>query len=439
MRNTSLKDAALNIFSQAVSCLFQVDLKLWSTATGSSTYTYNAIKVDEMMVTSNYEKTYSDVTHISFPIAPSDYADLYDLQQGLMATLTLTPVNKDGSVNAYSSPQAYIFKATIVNPQDLKRTTPDVHNYTEITMNISMLLVEEDIYDIKQVSLQAIAHNATIPSVITRVLTECGITKAHVVTPDNIATFDHVIIPPTQTFSSVFSKLQTDYGIYMLGVNSYYFGGRAYIYPPFDTLATDFPNTLYLYQLSGASMVGSDSYHTMDATSIKVVVVEYPDIRDLSLAASENVGTHVTFLRQSQIIDGIVDLSPGSAPTYKQDSPTLQIGLVNNKSASAAANNVVYSNHTDNMWVVASKLAQHQCIYGNISWQRAIPYSIQPGHKVVYVSDNNGSMASRTGIVAGVTYEGKIIMRSSVPVFAFKATITCRLSVTETATATIES
>ena len=140
-------------------------------------------------------------------------------------------------------------------------------------------------------------------------------TNLSLVAPDNVERNDHIVIPPTRDFSNIFAWLQAKYGVYMCGINHYFTGGMLYVYAPFDTSPTT-TNSITVLQAEQGMGSGSQTYSSISGNVLTIVTDSILHSHDNSVSASENRGTAVSFLRSSEIIDGIVSVTDPVSYTH---------------------------------------------------------------------------------------------------------------------------
>lgn len=434
MRNASLISAIQKVVGVKASTLFSIAIKFVSTS--DSTYAYSPLYIDTLQIKQDYINTYTDDIVIEFPLATADYAKLYAHIQDLHVVLTLTFADAEGRTDLLITPIQQIYRAIIINPRDITKEVSDASRRTEIDTSIRVRLIEDAVYAARQQEIHVIYQTMSIESVIRSLSNSFNMKTLALTTVDNVHKYDHVIIPAMKSFANVFEWLQMKYGIYMCGCNHYFTKNILYIYAPYDTSPTT-TNTLTVYQAEKGMYQGSQIYHKTTGTNTELVTNSVLHAHDASVSAGENHGTAASFLRASEIVDGIVTVNNTTGAQFVVD-PALTISLNKTKMAQSDTNKTKYTKMTDNPFLLASNLVMHQCIMTRIEWNLAIPYVFTPGQQVVYNSDETGLVRKRSGILEGITYRiGRMPRVSGKDLFACKAELLLRLDPIGTLTSTV--
>ncbi len=400
MRNRILTQSIEAVMLARSPAQLLLDLTLISKS--NSNFTYTPLIIDSLKINQDFAHSYTDSIIISFEIASADYANIQDNIQNLMAVLTFTSVDSIGRVVYTPAPHKLTYRATIVNPKDVRRQLSDVASRSLPDTTIELRLIEQTIYDLRHIEINGIYQTTTLAEVLTHLAQSFNFKTLHLVPPDNTHVYDHIIIPPSKGFDEVFTYLQSTYGVYMKGLNFYGSGGILYIYPPYETKPV-FPQTCVVYQADDGAFAGASSFHKTTGSTTEIVVNRESQSQDLTISAGENKGTASMFLRSSALVDGVVYVDPTTGPQYQSDvAATLR--LQQPRLAQINAHNSSYVKATDNPFSMATSLAAGQALMLKADWAHAIPLLLQPGCAVRYSYDHNGAQLSQTGILEGAQY-----------------------------------
>lgn len=434
MRNTSLISAIKKVVGVEASTLFSITTKFISTS--DSSFSFSPLYIDALQIKQDFINTYTDDITIEFPIASADYATMYAHIQDLHVVLTLTFMDSLGRTDLLVTPMQQLYRAIIINPRDITKEVSDASRRTEIDTTMKVRLIEDAVYAARQQEVHAIYQTMTLDSVIRSLTHSFGMKTLDLITVDNLHRYDHVIIPAMKSFANVFEWLHVKYGVYMCGCNHYFTKNKLYVYAPYDTTPST-TNTLTIYQAEQGMFQGSQIYHKTTGTNTELVTNSVLHAHDSSVAAGENHGTAASFLRASEIVDGVVTVDNTTGVQFVSD-PALTISLNNTKLAQTDTNKTKYTKMTDNPFLIASNLIMHQCIMTRIEWNLAIPYTFTPGQQVSYNSDENGLVRKRSGILESISYNiGRMSRVSGKDLFACKAELLLRLDPIGTLTTTV--
>lgn len=424
LRNTSLISAIQRVVGVRASTMLAISVKFISSS--DSTFSYSPIVIDKLNFSQDYLHLYTDDITIEFHLASADYAKLYAHLQDLHMILTLKAVSEEGVIDLFITPMQQTYRAVIINPRDITKEITDASRRTEIDTTIKIRLIEDDIYTARQQSLHAVYQTMPVKDVLRSITNAFGLTTLEMIEPDNVHKYDHVVLPAMQTFANAYEWVQAKYGVYMCGMNHYYTRGVLYVYAPYDTSPVT-AHTLSVYQAERGYCQGSSIFHRVTNGNTELVTNTIHAAHDGAVAAGENHGTAASYLRASEIVDGIVKVNPKTGARFVTD-PALTIALNDPKLVASKTVKNKYATMTDNPFALASNIAMHQSTRVHIDWNHAVPYVLTPGQKVSYNSDENGLVRNRSGILEGITYTiGRLTRAGGNDVYACKASLTLRL------------
>lgn len=400
MRNTNLQGLIDGVMGNSTPSLYKTTIKF--TSSTNSSYTFTPLHITNMLISQRFDRSFMDDIHLDFPIATADYAQMYDNMQNLMAFLTFQMLDKEGRVVINATPIKRSYRVSIVDARDVRRQFPDSDLRVTPDTKMTVRLIESQIYTIRQQAVVGTYRSTTMLGALYHAAQTFTISQAHIVTPDNTHTYDHIVVPPAQKFGDFFPWLQAKYGVYACGISHYYTGGLLYVFAPFDTNPSS-PWKASFYQADqGAYGAAASFYQSDTAGNIKIVINNLPQSKDLSQSGSENKGTASMFLRASKLVDGAVTVTD-SGITFNQDL-ALAVRLNNSKLTNGDGVNNVYTKATDNIFANMSMIIEHQANLVTVNWPNALPFSLYPGEGVIYYSNENGATMKRTGIVEYVEY-----------------------------------
>lgn len=399
--SSTLRQSIAEVMGVSTPSQFRVSIVL--TNDNGTMDAYSPIEINRMTIDQQFYEKFTDDIYVNFKIASRDYHTLYVNRQGLRATLTLSFTDVMGYPSKASTPIVKQYVATLVDPKDMSKSTPDLQHRVVPDMELTLKLFDSDAYRLRHQGISGIYHDTQLPVVLGHILNTYGIAKSHIAPGVNTHTFPHVVVPGLHEFSTVFGYLQKYYGVYDLGLASYITDSTLWIFPPFDTNPV-YPTHLRVYQAIVGAYAGAPSYHRqMDDTTLSIVLNNMPQVNDHAYRDSEHAGTAAMILRASPEIDGIVSQNSGVL-TYNQDSSMI-IRRSNPNLVEPDKHFVRYLGQTDNIQQVTSHLAAKQYVEASIQWSMAIPFKITPGQATTYFHDENGVTKSRTGQVRRIHYD----------------------------------
>lgn len=408
MRNQILLEASQKIITNASPSAFMIDVRFISASPGSK-FSYYLLDVDEILITRDYADNFADEIDLKATISPKDYALLQDQGQNLKCVLSITYVKENGTMLFDPPPLKLQYNVMLNASRDIRTAVPDVDAYTEPQVELSVRLVEAQIYNIRTTKINVPYQTMTVEQAIYAITQFLGVEKLHLVPPDNTHRFDQIPIGSFQGIDSIYGYLQSTCGVYWAGLNNYYTEGVLYVYPAFRT-DPEYDKSIIFYQVDTGRYAGVNAYHQVKGNNVSVVINTQPQSTDLSIAGAENVGTGFIFNRASRMSDGItaVDSQEGAKFT---DTPSLSFSLENPRSLDPNNNNIVQVHGTDNPYQKMSDILAHQASLMDVIWQRANPFLVDPCQKVVYYYDQEGVMMKKTGMIDKALYVIKGMQR----------------------------
>lgn len=398
MRNSVLKEAIAGVLNSGTPSQFSMELEFISSS--DSSYAYVPLRVDGLHINQDSVKNYSDDITVQFMISAADYANMYDHLQDLHVVVSIAFHDANCTRLMKVQPIIVQYRAAIVDPKDLRKEMVDAHLRTEVDRSVKVRLIEDAIYTARSVPINTIYRSVTVTDAIHHASNAFGITGITMETADNIHVYDHLLVPPMKKFSNFYSWLQHEYGVYLCGMVHYYTGGHLYVYAPFNMTPTT-TTTLSVFQAEQGSVGGATCTSALSSTLIEVVTDTVHAVTDNTAYGAENVGTSMTFMRSSQLQDGVVEYDPVNGAKFKDDI-VLTVGLAKTPTLTSGVDRPRYAATTDNVFALSSAMTEHQTTTVLVEWTTAIPFSLRPGLAVHYYSDQKGSLLKRLGILESI-------------------------------------
>ena len=395
---------------------FTLDIQF--TNTEDASYHYTPSWIESLTIIQSFAEKFADRVILELTLSPTDYMQLFNNSKGLQVSLRIIYYDSQRSQRVFTPPPiARTYKAMLMNPQDLskKHTTgslmptasmPLVEQHVATRIPAKLSLIESDAYTIRQQKFHGIYQKQKITDVISHVAQSFNIKQMYLVPPDNVMSWDHIVIPPSQGMNEIFDYLQYAYGIYMKGVDWYYTNNMLYVYPAYEN-NPKIKYTADIYNAPEGSYAGLHSYHAVDPSGIRLGIVSTTKVntKDISRPSAENTGTGFSFTRASSLMDRSV--TTNRRGTFINNNNSLVVGTTTDRAMSNGANNPTHTKTTDNIFAESSKLAKWSAVLIECGWTNAVPFLLYPGHSIKYHFDKNGRFITQQGILERVVYSFK--------------------------------
>ena len=444
--STQITDKVQEILENARPCLTKCECKIFSKDDSSVSVT--PMKIEQMTIVQNFETAYSDVITLTISVEANEAIVLLTNYKNLKCTLTFNRYDEHIVLQDDILPEIKQYMVVIANALDLlkqytKAEMTNTDNPGEKSSNgslpsegvmsrritLELQLIDEDVYIRRDRPFNFILQNATMVEAIHYVANLLEIKNVWFRYIDNERTYDNFVIPPMQTFATIFSYLQEHFGVYAKGLSSYYTGGDLYIYPPFD-VKTDSNYTIHLYKVQEGSYPGCPSYHTEDGSEISIILNDKIAMENLSEKTSDEVGNYQVALRAESIHD--VGKEFNGRECKIRDNNLLSIASENNNQPQTGKVSARYTQATNNAYTMSSMMAQTLCKILGATWISAWPFVIKPGARVVYHSEEYDAVKVCNGIISSVTYNMQIAntvgLTGKDNIYAFSALLMVRLT-----------
>lgn len=402
MLNSILGSAIYDVMNSGSPSITLIEFTISSEQYASYSYTPDII--DALLVNQDFANNYTDDITLHFKIASADYVNLFDYKQDLIGELVIYYADQNGNADYTRQPIREKYRVILMNPMDIRKTTPDIDKRTTPDMHVALRLIEDDVYKLRHAGVNVILSKVTVEQAIRHVTSEFfNINVLHLVPPDNVYVYNHIVVPPFKKFREFYNWLQSEYGVYLNGINFYYSDSALYVYPPFNTAPTVTVNPVIVYQADKGAYAGAACFHKLSSDKIEIVTNEPPITKDLTTMGAENHGTNTMFLRSSKVVDQIVTVDAKKGPQFNADS-ALSITPTDNRLASSSVVNNHYAKESDNPYALASRHSMYNATLTRLNWPSALPFTVVPGEATIYYTDHSGVMMSQTGIIEKVRY-----------------------------------
>lgn len=371
----------------------------------------------------DFEKGFADEIVVEAMFVRSDYDQyMFPNRDVLQMTIVRTPIGTvTDRVDTGQSPQARLFKATLVNPvnQTIDQGSGGYsgsEQYSNMTMlPLQFQLVELPVEQLMMMTVGGIYRKTTPAAVLKSALTQfsqtlqgldnassvVGVDMYPVPVPDGQKApkvREHIVIPHGTRLVCLADHIQEkEGGIYDTGIGAYYRQPNWYVYPPYDvTRFQKSLRTLTVLIVKSAEMPGMDCTYRVDGSAVTIVAngnIKHVDPVD---HAAVNQGSGVRFAKAQSLLDGFTDgTSAGVAKA--QDVMT---GFITSARESLK-NYVPFSGNriTDNAPHELSKLAARQGQRVQLNWQRADATLIEPYMPVRLLYETGGLLYEFSGTV----------------------------------------
>lgn len=404
MQNSVLLNLAQQVINSPTPAQMNVTAQFLNSSAGSK-FSFYPFKIESLVIKRDYIANIGDDIQMEMKISPHDYALLQDMGQNIQCIVTFSYVNAAGTPVTTPKPVQKTYVALISHAQDVRKAVPDIQVYKDPVNSITVRLMSQALYNLRNTKINTLLQTATMQQTVHHVTQSLGITKIQMTAPDNTHTFDHVPIPSYQGIHGVFEYLQKKWGVYEKGLNAYMADDTLFIYPPFETNPT-YDKTALFYQVDTQRFAGASAFHTVNNSTLSVVVNTQSDSRDMSMLGSELHGNGFVFTRASRLTDGFttIDSQKGAAFT---DQSSLLVTMDGTRPVVKDNQNMKHIKATDNPYPEMAKMAAYQASLMVMQWMHADPFQLDPGHKVIYHHDMNQTMMQTTGIIEGAEYHIK--------------------------------
>lgn len=391
--STTLNASVEEIITSSSSNLMKIDCTLSSPNNSEFSITIN--KIYNLNIVQDFVDSYMDFIEIDFELTPTQYIEAIDNYQDLRCNLTISStdketLDKDTILDSYEYKIIFNEKMDIFkdyNSSDLIPTDTVAQQESHLSQRIPVTaqLVDPETYELRKRQFNFILRSCTVEDVLHFIANLLGISKVHIVTPDNTTLYNNFIIPPMLNFSNIFTYIHEKYGIYDEGLTYYYSDSVLYVYPIYKTEELVSDITAHVYQVGKNNLVGQDGYHYYLEDDIHLISNTGSINQAMIEQGMENTGTAFMIQDGSNIID--------KWRCVEEDGFTIPItgvevvGLDTDEGMSTDTHHPQFKFSSANKHIHLSELSKITKTPINIGWQQAIPFTFKPGWKVKYHYD----------------------------------------------------
>lgn len=396
------------------------------------------IMLEKFYINQVFHSTYTDEILLSAHFVTEQTLQLLENYQDLRCALTFYRVEEHTYTLINTIPPLRLnYYVIIENAADLlkqyskhmltpptEEETLDVHQSRLLVLNFQ--LFEETAYHLRHKQFNALLKNVTMLDVLHYVANILEITDIDIVPPDNTRVYSSLALPPMLDITTVFDFLQDRYGIYSKGLVYYIVQNKLYIYPGYNTTpSTD--KVVHIYNVPADMYLGSKGYHYIDEyENIHILGNHKVSSKDMSTQGEENFGNFKVALRTDMTIDHTRE-AVGEKGKYSNNN-TIACGLTSNKSARDGARNPKYETSSNNVFKMASDIANQDCTIVGTAWSMAEPYILHPGQKIFYHYDGAEGYTTVTGVIEEIRYMYEEVHRSGYFIYICVAVYALRLN-----------
>lgn len=437
--SAALQEKVDTIIDNAGKQLFSMGLQLISS--NSNNVNLEVEIIDEMQIDQLFTNNFTDSIEVTIKLPPADYMNLVNNNKDLIAALTFTYIDPDTYDELYDkAPLCYRFKCVLKNPVDLTKKyhlseiLPDEEGSMEYEGHHSMRietilqLIDDNIYVVRKAQVNFMLGNTTVDNVITYAANMFNITKMYMEDIDNTVVREHYIVSPPKDFSTLFDYIQETYGVYNKGLEYYYTNGTLFVYPPYE-VNPDRPTTINIYNVPYGRYGGLKGYHVYEGKDIHIVSNSEVETKNLNEIGIENDGNSTMYARADTMIDDFREVTNSNGTQIKENN-IISSDLLSSKSMVSDTIVPKYNAPTTNIYAQTSALFKNDATLIMLGWVHAIPFSIEPGQKVLYHFDDDGQYNYKTGRCEKVVYSIDKVDRGKEQLYTCSATMLIRIEPT---------
>lgn len=371
--------------------------------------------IEELVLQQNFEDNYSDIYLMTFKVRVQEYQLIVNNYSDLKVSIVIRKKNLlSGEINpeepitreykiALASDTIDIEKKMSAGALQPSETNGwQTEDQAALLLPITLQLIEPELFDIRKIGINDILTNVTIEDVIKHTIALFGIQKYSMVKPDNQRVYRNFIIPPIKYFADLFNYLQEHYGIYSKGCGYYYTGGVCYIYPKYERDLDAKRKTLHVYKVPEHTYGGLNGYSEYrDPKTIHSITPHPVTLRKITESSVENRGVAFAYLPGDDYIDGMEHDS--SKTTIRDDNARVENFEVSGR-AQEKSYRLEYKGVSFNPYKYTEDYARDDTEMASITIDYAMPFMIQPGHRVIFHYDAKSQYKTQRGIVLAASY-----------------------------------
>lgn len=408
MTPRAFDDILFAIMSNVDGGAMDLQVQLYSDVLGD--YPTTIMRPVNLRIAQDFLDAYTDHLLLTVEVTPDQFIDLIEHTTDLRIQVTLQYKNfNSGQEGNRILSESYMVLVRNIFKMNQFFTMEQLRKAMSAQIDLipmQMELVKESLYKLRKREINFIARNVSISDVILLGAQILGVSKVHLVEPDNDKQYEQIVVPPMQSLKTFFRFLQEtpSLGVYDTGCNYYYTDATLYVYPKWD-LTPSKGFTTHFYNTATYDMLAiANRYVTDEETGdIHIAVPTIKDIENKVQKGIENVRTGRILYRSEDLIDDKADaeVTHSAAPPNKVMAQQcwgtigkeLDVAITESKRSANAK--VVRSN--DNRYANVSEIAEHYNNRMALEWENALPFSLKPSFPMQFhydLSDPDSAITS---------------------------------------------
>ena len=431
----SLQDTVQDILNKSKGGYFDVECILYSP--DNPDINIPLTNINQFTIQQNFGIDYMDKISLHVTVFTKVVIQLLKNYQNLKCTLILYKLHSTTHQRLLDEdPIKFDFKAIMSNFQDIlknfnKAEILQEENQTVVeavhsrTFDLDFELITETNYKLRQIQFNGIFKNLNMLQALHTIKSILKIPGDKFITPENPKTYDRITFPPMLNIGTGFDFLQNRYGIYSKGLAVYHLNDVLYVYPGADTTiqSESVINVYNVPETYGAGATGF--YHRDSDNNIHLVANLKTQSQDMSAQSIENQGTFKVSLRTDMSLDHIREVNGDKAQFTNTN--TIGCGLKNPRTISPEHRHTKYSTSSNNIFKMASDLAQFNCTLVMTGFNFSDPNLFVPGQRVIYHYDEEEVYQTKTGLIETTLFNLTRIDRTRTYIYGGQTGLVLRL------------
>lgn len=379
--------------------------------------------VDKLEIVQSFKENFLDKVLLYVKLHPKDIYYLIKHIECLRCNLVIKYVDiKTGKIN-YDIP--FIIKEYnlhIPNLEDLYKSIPKdvlipktqdnknlpdpkLPDQANITIPVTLQLLEPDIYSIRRKRINIIFQRSNIKNVVLFICKKFNLSNVYYEKEINEITYQNIYIPvECGKIDIIFEYLQHKYGIYPNGLTYYYYDDVFYIYQPYlvdvDLEEVQLP-IVKIFRTPIKSFLGIDNTYKIENNDLSIISNNELYHVSKSITNLENIGNIDIFYKSDKIFRNRIL----NGEIVKIDYNTDNIGISDN--INRVIKNYITINYNTgimNRYMKLSEIAERTTELVILSWDNSKPFSIYPGSFVQLIYEKDKEPIYQQGRIEYIDY-----------------------------------
>lgn len=348
---------------------------------------------------------------------------IYPNKDKLFITLESTTVDEYGGTLASGTVYSDRYQAFMLNPTDLEQTINDnvsekgneldLANY----LTIDFQLVDPALYLAMETYVSGSYPKMTSLDVLQGLLVHTlenvsatdelkqrsytGIRGCESVTPTNNKVYDNVVITPVK-IKNLYRRIQNEIGVYSGGIGCYFFKGRFFIFPPWDTTQYEKQiETMSVLALSSTDVPSTDKSFNYHAKQLFIIGTGNKLSVDDSDRYTVNQGNAYQFTPASAYDNGTYTVSQNKVTLQGKDIAQ-KLTVKKNERGVDVVHRAI-GDYTDNPYKELSNLAFGKGKLVKVNWPSCQPDLLKPGMPLRYFYPTGDTFDYKQGTLVSAT------------------------------------